>query len=291
MRFQFIDAKKAMFPVGVLCETLKVSRSGYYAWTRRDESHHRRMDRVLAVKIRAHHAASGDTYGSPRIVDDLRANGDAVGRKRVARIMRQEGLDARPRRGFKRTTDSKHSFPIAPNMLQRNFEADAPNEVWVADITAIRTWEGWLYLAVIVDLFSRKVVGWAAADHMRTELAIKALTMAVTRRQPEPGFIHHSDRGSQYASNDYRDQLDFMGALASMSRKGDCWDNSVAESFFATLKKDLIYRRSWPTKSQASHAINDYIGNFYNSRRRHSTLGNTSPIIYEMVTQQLAVAA
>jgi transposase InsO family protein len=268
---------------------MEVARSGFYAWRNRDESQRVRKDRALAVQVRASHAASGGTYGSPRVLKDVRVNDDTVGRKRIARIMKQEGLDGRRRRNFKKTTDSHHSLEIAPNLLQRNFEAEAVNEVWVADITAIRSWEGWLYLAVLIDLFSRRVVGWAMASHMRTELPLEAWAMAVFQRQPEPGIIHHSDRGVQYASGPYRDALKAGGAIASMSRKGDCWDNAVAESFFATLKKDLIYRRSWPSRAEASAAINTYIASFYNLKRRHSALGNTSPIVYEQVAHQLGI--
>jgi putative transposase len=281
MRFSFIEAQKAVFPINLMCKDLRVTSSGYYAWREREESEHARRDRQLAVKIRTFHEASRGTYGSPRIHEDLVEDGEAVGRNRVARIMQQEGLTGKAPRRFRRTTDSKHNLPVAENIVDRDFSPEAPNQIWAADISYVRTWEGWLYLAVVVDLFSRRVVGWAIAEHMLTELTLDALMMAVDQRQPLAGLIHHSDRGSQYASHDYQDALDAQGMLCSMSRKGDCWDNSVVESFFGTLKEDLIYRQSWPTKSQAKHAIAEYIACFYNSHRRHSYIDNISPNEYE----------
>jgi len=291
MRFPFIEAEKANFPVAALCRMMRVTRGGFYAWRKRGEPKRAKETRRLTAKIRASHAASGGAYGSPRILGDLVADGEKVSRKRIAKIMKAEKIDGVPKKKFKATTDSDHTLPIAPDLLQRNFEAEAPDEVWVADITAIPTWEGWLYLAAVVDLFSRRVVGWAIADHMRAELALEALEMALRIRQPDGGLIHHSDRGSQYASAAYRAALEAAGALASMSRKGDCWDNAVAESFFGSFKRELINRRAWPTQAAAIAATQWYISNFYNLRRRHSTLGNTSPVVYEQVARQLEHAA
>jgi putative transposase len=238
-------------------------------------------DAKLVPVIRACHVRSRGTYGSPRIHQDLKALGHRVSRKRVARLMRREGVSARPPKRYRATTDSKHPLPVAPNVVARKFQADGPNRVWVTDITYVWTWEGWLFLAAIVDIFSRRVVGWAVADHLRTELPLEALGMALGMRQPDEGLVHHSDRGCQYASEAYRAELTARGIVCSMSRLGNCWDNAVAESFFATLKAELIYRRPWPTKSEARTAIHEYIGAFYNSNRRHSSLGYLSPMDYE----------
>lgn len=281
MRFAFIRAEKARLPATKLCRALGVSRSGYYAWTRRPPSARALIDAKLVPVIRACHARSRATYGSPRIHQDLRALDHRVSRKRVARLMRREGLCARPPRRYRVTTESGHKLPIAPNVVARNFNATGPNRVWVTDMTYVWTWEGWLFLAVIVDVFSRRVVGWSAADHLRTELPLEALGMALGLRRPEQGLVHHSDRGCQYASELYRAELAARGIVCSMSRVGDCWDNAVAESFFATLKAELIHRRPWPTKHEARLAIHDYIGGFYNPHRRHSSLGYLSPMDYE----------
>ncbi|MFC1611460.1 IS3 family transposase [Myxococcota bacterium] len=290
MRFTFIDAERASFPVTTLCRVLQVTRNGFYAWLKRPESRRRRRDRQLAVKIKAFHQASRGTYGSPRIYDDLKEEGESVSKKRVARIMRENGVSGRAKPRRKRTTDSNHNLPVAENLLNRDFSVAAPDRVWASDITYVRTWEGWLYLAVVIDLFSRRVIGWAIADHMRTELVLDAVKMAIGLRNPAPGLIHHSDRGSQYASHDYQRTLEAHGMLCSMSRKGDCWDNAVVESFFGSLKDDLIYRFSWPTKARAKKAIAEYIACFFNSRRRHSFLGNVSPMEYENTARQLRLA-
>jgi putative transposase len=281
VKFAFIRAEKARLPAAKLCRALGVSRSGYYAWTRRPPSAHALADAKLVPVIRACHTRSRATYGSPRIHHDLRALDYRVSRKRVARLMRREGLSARPPRRYRVTTESTHKLPVAPNVVARNFTATGPNRVWVTDMTYVWTWEGWLFLAVIVDVFSRRVVGWSAADHLRTELALEALGMALGLRQPDQGLVHHSDRGCQYASELYRAELAARGIVCSMSRVGDCWDNAVAESFFATLKAELIHRRPWPTKHEAKLAIHDYIGGFYNPHRRHSSLGYLSPMDYE----------
>jgi transposase InsO family protein len=285
VRFDFIAAEKANFPVETMCRVLGVRVSGFYASQKRLEPRRKQEDRKLTAHIRAAHKASRGTYGSPRVLLDLKDSGLKVGRKRVARLMRAEDISGNPLRKFKRTTDSKHDQPVAPDLLQRKFdEVTAPNRAWVADITYVWTSAGWLYLAVIIDLFSRRVVGHAAADHMRTELISEALEAAVSSRSVTGKLLHHSDRGSQYASDDYRGRLEKLGIALSMSRKGNCWDNAVAESFFATLKKDLIHRRSWFSKSHTIAAINDYILNFYNRRRRHSAIGFQSPADYERLT-------
>jgi putative transposase len=258
--------------VALMCRQLSVSRSGYYRWKTREPSQRQKEDIRLKVAIKASHEQSRGTYGSPRIVDDLKEQGFDVSRRRVARLMAEEGITGTPKKPFKRTTDSKHSEAIADNTLDRNFNVDAPDTAWATDITYVRTWDGWMYLAVVVDLFSRRVIGWATATHMRTKLVMKALDMALGRRLPEPGLLHHSDRGSQYASRDYRKALDDRGIVCSMSRRGDCWDNAVVESFFATLKKELIHRKPWPTARAAREAIVEYIEVFYNRKRKHSTL-------------------
>lgn len=281
MRFAFIDAEKAVFPVRLMCRVLDVTASGFYAWRTRPESRRAKRDRQLTAKVRAFHEASRGTYGSPRIYDDLKEEGESVSKKRVARIMREEGLTGRAKPRRKRTTDSNHNLPVAENLLDRNFEPGRRDEVWASDITYLKTWEGFLYLAVVIDLFSRRVIGWAIADHMRTELVHDALMMAISQRAPAPGLIHHSDQGSQYASHEYQRTLKEYGMICSMSHKGDCWDNAVVESFFGTLKDDLIYRFSWPTKVKTKAAVIEYITCFYNSYRRHKYLDNISPMEYE----------
>jgi len=264
-----------------MCRALDVSRSGYYAGKAREPSARERENVVLKEAIKKSHEESRGTYGSPRILDDLRGRGFEVGRRRVARLMAEEGITGIPSKRFKKTTDSKHDHAIADNILDREFSVDTPDRVWATDITYVRTWEGWMYLAVVVDLFSRRIVGWSMATHMRTELVLDALKMALGRRTPVPGMRHHSDRGSQYASHDYRKTLRENNIVCSMSHKGDCWDNAVVESFFATLKKELIYRRPWATVRSAREAIVEYIEVFYNRKRKHSTLGYLSPAVFE----------
>ena len=282
MRFAFIFVEKASFPVSVLCRVLDVARSGFYAWTKRPESHRAREDRRLRVSIRAAWKKSRRTYGSPRLHDDLKAEGEKVSRKRVARLMKEDDVVGRQRRRFVRTTDSKHALPIAPNVLDRKFEVAAPNRVWAGDITYLATAEGWLYLAVIIDLFSRRVVGWAIEEHMETSLVMGALEMALRRRHRDGELLHHSDRGSQYAAADYRKKLGAHGVDCSMSRKGNCWDNAVVESFFGTMKAELEDEvTTGASRAVARSAVADYIDNFYNSTRKHSSLGYLSPINYE----------
>lgn len=283
MRYAFIDAEKAQFPVLLLCKVLGVSRSGFYAWRARPASQRGKTDAELAQEIVEVHAVSRGTYGSPCVHAELRARGLRVGKKRIARLMRDRGLAARKRRRFRpKTTDSNHHLPIAENVLDRDFSRPAPNQAWVGDITYIPTAQGWLYLAVLLDLHSRRVVGWAMSDRIDRHLVLGALSMAVTNRGvPAGGVLHHSDRGSQYASDDYRKALAGYGFKASMSRRGNCWDNAVSESFFSTLKVELVHQRQFATRAEARTAIFEYIEVFYNRQRRHSTLGYVSPAQFE----------
>jgi transposase InsO family protein len=281
VKFAFISAEKAWSSVSLLCSVLEVSRSGYYAWCARPPSQRTIEDGELAEDIRNIHHFSKQRYGSPRIHEELAANDTRVGRKRVARLMKENGLSARIKRRFVKTTDSRHDFPVAPNLLQRDFTADAPNEVWVGDITYLDTREGWLYLAVLIDLYSRRVVGWAMSERIDTALAMGALNMALARRNPPRGLIHHTDRGCQYASHEYRRLLRSIGAECSMSRKGDCWDNAVAESFFASLRKELTNRVVFLSRDAARTSVFEYIEAFYNRVRRHSTNNYKSPNDFE----------
>lgn len=291
MRYPFILVEKANYPVAILCRVLHVSRSGFYAWCDRRPCLREVQDRRLRTEVLAIHKASRKTYGSPRVHAELQAREVAVSRKRIARLMREAGLTGLPARPFSHTTDSDHDRPVAENVLNRQFEVTAPNQAWAADITYVRTWEGWLYLAVVIDLFSRRVVGWALADHLRTDLVLGALDMALGLRQPASALVHHSDRGSQYASKNYRELLEERKICCSMSRRGNCWDNAVVESFFGTLKTELIYRRPWPSRREAEAAIAEYLEIFYNRHRRHSYLGFLSPADYEESFESAALAA
>lgn len=265
-----------------MCDALGVSRSGYYAWSaRKGLSRREESNRVLLTEIREVFRLGRGTYGSPRVFQELRCRGRRVGKNRVQHLMRQEGLQAVVRRRYRRTTRSDHDLPVAPNLLDRHFEADRPNRSWATDITYVWTLEGWLYLAVVIDLFSRRVVGWSMADHMKTDLVMNALTMALGNRLPEGELLHHSDRGSQYASFRYQKALDHHGITCSMSRAGDCLDNAVVESFFGTLKSELIHRQTWTTRDSARAGIHEYIEVFYNRVRRHSTLGYRTPAEFE----------
>ena len=288
MKFAFIAAEKATFPVSLLCRTLGVSRPGFYASQTRSPAPRHGADERLGLEIAAIHAESRRRYGSPRIHAELGARGCHTSRKRVARLMRARGLAARRRRQFRVTTDSRHPFAIAPNVLARQFERATPDQAWVTDITYIPTGDGWLYLAVIVDLCSRFAVGWAMSDRITRDLTLAALEMALARRRPPLGLLHHSDRGSQYASDDYRRTLDRHGIVCSMSRRGDCWDNAVAESFFATLKVELVHDAAWATRATARADLFDYIEAFYNGQRRHSALGYLSPRAFERERAQVA---
>ena len=263
-------------------EPLEVSRSGFHAWVVRDLSTRALADEKLAARIATIHTGSRCTYGSPRVHAELRLeDGVRVGRKRVERLMRHAGLSGQLKRRQGNATVRVQGVRTAPDLVERDFNPTTINRLWCADITYIRTWEGWLYLASVMDCFSRRIVGWALADHMRKELVIDALEMAVARRHPDRGVIHHSDKGSQYTSLIFTARCRMVGIDVSMGSRGDCFDNAVLESFHASLKKDLIHRRSWPTKAEARTAVFDYIEAFYNRRRRHSTLGMLSPVDYE----------
>jgi transposase InsO family protein len=282
VRFAFVDAEKAHYPVRMLCRLLRVSRAGFYAWRRQAPSSREREDVRLGVEVAAIHAESKRRYGSPRVHDELRDRGHRVGRKRVARLMRERGLRARGgRRRRPRTTNSRHGLPVAANLLGRHFRVDEPNVAWVGDITYLPTAEGWLYLAVLLDLFSRRVVGYALSEHIDTALVQEALQRALALRQPREALLHHTDRGSQYASHGYRETLDAHGLVPSMSRRGDCYDNAVAESFFSTLEMELVVESEWATRAEAATAVRAYIDGFYNPVRRHTTLGSQSPIEFE----------
>jgi transposase InsO family protein len=274
-----------------MCRVLDVAPAGYYAWSKRSSPCLRAIaDERLMLNIRVSYAASDGTYGAPRVRQDLRDDGLHVGQKRVARLMQREGLVGRQPRAFVRTTDSDHTHPIAPNLLQRQFDVNgmAIDRVWVSDITYVPTHQGWLYLAVVLDLASRRVIGWAMRDSLEAELALSALRMALAARQPGAGLIHHSDRGVQYAGDAYRELLAVHDIQASMSRTGDCWDNAVAESFFATLELELIARRTWRTHAEARQAIFAFIETWYNRQRRHSTLHYLSPVQYEHQLRMVA---
>jgi len=269
------------FRIRKLCEVLDVSRSGFYAWLHRQPSRRERENEAIAVHVREVHRQSREIYGSPRIYAELRDEGKGWGRHRVARIMREEGLRARCARRFRWIATKHEELPASPDLLRRKFVASSPNQVWVGDFTIIRTGEGWLHLAMLLDLFSRKVVGWATSANPRQELALEALRMAIAQRQPRPGLTHHSDRGAQYASAEYQNLLDQHGIRCSMSRPGNCLDNAVAESFFHTLKTEWIYHAHYKTRREARLAIFEYIEGFYNTERRHSSLDYQSPEDYE----------
>ncbi len=285
MRFAFIRQHAGECPVAWICQVLEVSLSGYYAWLGRPESRRSRDDRRLLIEIPTIHRQSRRTYGSPRMHRELRGRRYRCGRHRVARLMRQDGLEGTYRRRFRVTTDSQHKWPVAPNRLERRFEVATPDTVWASDITYIRTREGWLYLAVLLDLCSRRIVGWATSSRLTRRLPLAALEMAIGRRRPTAAVLHHSDRGSQYASEEYRDALSEAGFQVSMSRRGDCYDNAPAESFFATLKKELVAGEVFYSRRQAHREIVDYIESFYNCWRRHSSIGYLSPAAFEEQAQ------
>jgi putative transposase len=287
--YRFIQAHSDEHAVAKMCKVLEVSSSGYYKWVKNlnsplSEKEIYRLE--LQQKISKSYHESFGTYGSPRVHSDLLDWGYIVSLKTVARIMKEMGLKAIPPEKFVVTTDSNHDLNIYPNLLDRQFDVKEPNQSWVADITYIWTLEGWVYLSSVMDLYSRKIVGWSMASHMKKELSIQALHMAIVSRQPGEGLIHHSDRGSQYCSHDYTDILKEQKMQISMSKKGDPYDNACIESFHATIKKELIYRRRFNTRAEAIKAINNYISGFYNERRKHSTLGNYSPNQFERMHQQ-----
>jgi putative transposase len=281
MRFALIDAKKAEIPIETACTVLGVSISGYYAWKGRPASARQSDDMVMLAYIRAEFVTSNETYGSPRMHAELKELGLSIGRHRVARLMSENGLKARQKTRFKRTTDSDHGGPVASNVLDQDFTATAPDQKWGVDISYVWTAEGWLYLAIVLDLFSRRIVGWQLSDRMKRGLAMDALRRAIALRRPPPGLIHHSDRGSQYCSDDYRRLLLDHGFVTSMSGRGNCYDNAMVETVFKTIKSELVWRTAFTTRAEASRAIGRYIEGFYNPRRRHSSLGYVSPATFE----------
>lgn len=280
-RFRFVRGHASEYAVTTLCRVLEVSKAGYYAWVKRPQSRRGAEETALLTAIRAVHGESGRTYGSPRVHRELRAQGRRHGEKRIARLMHREGIRAKTVRRFRVTTRSDHPHPVAPNVLGRQFNEATPDGVWVGDITYLSTREGWLYLAVVLDLATRRVIGWAMRHTLERGLTLDALGMAIERRRPAPGVLVHTDRGSQYASGDYRALLAEHGMTCSMSRRGDCWDNAVAESFFATLKRELVDGTDWRTRDEARTAVFGYIETWYNRKRRHSSLGYLSPEEFE----------
>ena len=282
MRFGFVDEHRDVWPIAVMCRVLGVSVSGYYAWRSRPESARGRANRALLDVVRVVHAESGGTYGAPRVHAALQALGRRVGRHRVARLMRRaglRGLAALPRR--MRTTDSRHDHPIAPNRLGRSFEAARPNQVWLGDLTYVRTGKGWLFLAAVLDLHTRKIVGWSMRETLHAEIALEALEMAVRRQRPAPGLICHTDRGVQYACEPYRKALAAAGITPSMSRKGSCLDNAPMESFFHSLKVERVHHRVYATRAKARRDLFAWIEGWYNTHRLHSALGYRSPAAAE----------
>lgn len=278
VKYAWIDGQRKAYPLPAMCATLAVSLSGYQAWKRGGTPNRKRLtDAQMLLLIRAIHAEFKGAYGSPRMAEEIRGRGFPAGKERVERLMRENAIRARHKRRFKATTDSKHSLPVAPNLLDRNFAPAAPNQVWTADLTYIWTTEGWLYLAVVLDLFNREVVGWSLKPRMTADIVIDALTMAWFRRKPAPGLMHHSDRGSQYASHAFQARLKEYGMVCSMSRKGNCWDNAPTESFFNSFKNERVHGTRYESREEAIADAFDYIEPFYNRRRRHSTLGYASP--------------
>lgn len=279
MKYAWIDAQRKAYPLPAMCETLTVSISGYRAWKRGGSPKRKRLTAAqLLALIQAIHQELKGVYGSPRMVRELRARGFPAAKPRVERLMRENGIRARHKRRYKATTDSKHTLPVAANLLDRNFAPAAPNQAWSADLTYVWTDEGWLYLAVVLDLFNREIVGWSIKPRMTADIVTDALTMAWFRRKPAPGLIHHSDRGSQYASAVFQMKLTEYGMVCSMSRKGNCWDNAPTESFFNSLKNERVHGTRYGTREEAVADLFDYIEVFYNRSRRHSTLGYHSPV-------------
>jgi putative transposase len=284
--YTFVEAQKANHRISRMCRALKVSKSGFYGWRDRPPSARAQADARLSEKIARIHRDSRQTYGAPRIHFELRALGVRCARKRVARLMREAGLfGCGGRRRKARTTtlssQTERIPAVAPDLVKRNFMPETPNRLWVADITYVRTWEGWLYFAFVLETYSRKIVGWSMANNLKTDLVLEAVNMAIYNRRPAPGLIHHSDRGSQYTSVEFGSRLKEAGLLPSMGSVADAYDNSMAESFVSTLKRELIHRHSWPNRQRVRSAIFEYVEGFYNTRRRHSALGHLSPLEYE----------
>jgi transposase InsO family protein len=281
VKYRFIEEHRSQWPVRLMCRLLQVSAGGYYTWRVRPARAQQQQREVLKREIEAIHQEFKQRYGSPRIHKELVARGQRCCVNTVAKLMRQHGIAAKTKRKFRRTTDSNHDLPVADNLLDRQFEPVAVNQVWVADITYIPTWEGWLYLAAVEDLYSRQIVGWSMSERITSRLVVDALEMAVSRRLPGEGLVAHSDRGSQYASGHYQRLLEQHGITCSMSRRGDCWDNAPMESFFASLKKELVHHENYQTRADARVSVFEYIEVFYNRVRRHSALGYLSPVAYE----------
>ena len=288
MRYAFIEAHRPMWRLRAMLRSLSVTKSGYFAWRDRRESPRVSEDRALTVRIAAIHASSRETYGSPRVFQEMKASGTAISRKRVERLMREAGIRPNPPRRFVVTTDSNHELPVADDLLKQDFTSSAPDQRWVTDITYVPTREGWLYVAAIMDLYSRRIVGWAMQADLGTGLVLRALDMAIRTRRPQAGLIHHSDRGCQYASQAYRSELAARGIIRSMSRRACCYDNAAMESFFHTLKVELTHRHDFQTRKDATATIFEYIEVFYNRTRLHSSIDYLSPVRYE---QQYAEAA
>ena len=289
MKYAWMASQRKQYPLPAMCGVLGVSTSGYRAWKRGGSPKRKRLTaQQLLALIQAIHAQLKGSYGSPRMVRELRARGFPAGKERVERLMRENGIRARHKRRYKATTDSKHTLAVAANLLDRNFAPQAPNQSWAADITYIWTDEGWLYLAMVLDLFNREIVGWSIKPRMTADLVTDALTMAWFRRRPTPGLMHHSDRGSQYASHAFQSKLTEYGMTCSMSRKGNCWDNAPAESFFNSLKNERVHGTRYATRQEAIADLFDYIEVFYNRSRRHSTLGYHSPVQFlkDWITNQ-----
>jgi len=281
MRFAFIDRMKKAYSIELLCRVLKVTSRGLRAWRSRSISQRQRDDMVLLAHIREQHRLSLGSYGRPRMTEELKELGFNVGHRRIGRLMSQNGIQVFRTHKYKATTDSAHNLNVAPNLLDQDFGATGPNQKWAGDITYIWTREGWLYLAVVIDLYSRRVIGWAVSNRLKKDLAIRALQMAINLRRPPKGCIHHTDRGSQYCAHEYQKILRQHNFQVSMSGKGNCWDNAITETFFKTLKAELIWRQTWQTRRQAEVAVFNYINGFYNPRRKHSALGYKSPLAFE----------
>ena len=284
MRYRCIHRRRNQYPVNMMCRVLRVSRSGYYAWRVRPESQRAKTDRVLTRVIRRVHAESKQVYGSPKVTAELKDEGYSCGQRKVARLMRLAGLRGCPQRRYKVTTQSDPRHLVASNLLQQDFTARAPNQRWAGDITYVYTNQGWLYLAVVMDLYSRRIIGWSMDRWISRHLALDALSMALNQRRPEGDLIHHSDRGSQYTSDDFRDELKRQGIESSMSARGNCYDNAVVESFFGVMKRERVNRVRYRTRDEARADIFEYIECFYNRKRRHGYLGNISPVAFEEKT-------
>ena len=287
MKYACIAAHQKEFPVIRMCQVLSVSESGYYAWRKRAPSQRKQADEYVGKLIEDAYQNHRQVYGSPRVHAELQAQGMHCGRKRVARLLHERGISAKTKRRKVKTTDSQHNNPVAPNLLKRDFTADTPNTKWVADITGIGTAEGWFYVAAIVDIYSRLVVGWAMSKERDEQLVTQAATMAITQRRPGAGLVHHSDRGSQYTSQGYLAVLKEAERQVSMSKKGDCYDNALMESCFRTLKEECVERQTYQTRAEARSSVFEYIEVFYNRQRRHSSLGYISPSIYEQMKGEM----